>query len=95
MRLSVRGSLRRTGRGPNDLRAKAALAALSSYATLSELVSPFDVHAHQIGPWKRQLVAQAAEVFTSDGVRQGAAPPVDLDANLSWARRGRGHRGQR
>ena len=61
-------------------KAKVALAALTSDATLSELASRFDVHAHQIGQWKQQLVAQAAEVFTSDGVRQGAAPPVDLKA---------------
>ena len=46
----------------------------------SELASRSDVHAHQIGQWKQQLVAQAAEVFTSEGVRQSAAPPVDLKA---------------
>jgi transposase len=61
-------------------KAKVALAALTSDATLAELASRFDVHAHQITQWKQQLVAQAAEVFTQDGGRRDAAPPVDLKA---------------
>lgn len=61
-------------------KAKVALAALASDATMSELASRFDVHAHQIGQWKQQLMVQAAEVFTSEGARRDAAPPVDLKA---------------
>ena len=60
-------------------KAKVALAALTSDATLAELASRFDVHSHQITQWKQQLVAQAAEVFTSEGVRT-ATPPVDIKA---------------
>jgi len=61
-------------------KAKVALAALTSDATLAELASRFDVHAHQITQWKQQLVAQAAGVFTPEGVRNTAAPPVDIKA---------------
>ena len=49
-------------------KAKVALAALTSDATLAALASRFDVHAHQITQWKQQLVTQAACVFTSEGV---------------------------
>ncbi len=61
-------------------KAKVALAALTSDATMAQLASRFDVHAHQIMQWKRQLVAQAAAVFTSDGVRSDATPAIDVKA---------------
>ena len=61
-------------------KAKVALAALTSDATMAELASRFDVHAHQITQWKQQLMKQAAAVFTSDGVRSDAAPAVDVKA---------------
>lgn len=61
-------------------KAKVALAALTSDATLAALASRFDVHAHQITQWKQQLVTQAATVFTAEGVRSDSAPPVDLKA---------------
>ena len=56
------------------------MAALTSDATLAELASRFDVHSHQITQWKLQLVAQAAEVFTSEGERNTGTPAVDLKA---------------
>ena len=59
-------------------KAKVAVAALTSDATLAASASLFDVHAHQITQWKQQLVAQAAALFSSDGVRGDATPPVDL-----------------
>lgn len=58
-------------------KAKVALAALEGNATLSELAQRFDVHANQIAEWRRQLVAQAAEVF-SDGAPREA--PIDVKA---------------
>ena len=61
-------------------KAKVALAALTSDATLAELTARFDVHAHQITQWKQQLVAQAALVFTTEGVRADTTPPIDLKA---------------
>ena len=61
-------------------KAKVALAALTSDATTAALASRFDVHAHQITPWKQQLVAQASAVFSSDGVREDPTPAVDVRA---------------
>ncbi|MGH2375042.1 MAG: IS3 family transposase [bacterium] len=59
--------------------AKVALAALEGTETLTVLAQRFDVHAHQIAQWRRQLVARAAEVFATAEDRR-AATPVDLKA---------------
>jgi transposase len=61
-------------------KAKVALAALTSDATTAALASRFDVHAHQITQWKQQLVAQAAAIFSGDGVRTDASPAIDVKA---------------
>ena len=61
-------------------KAKVALAALTSDATMAQLASRFDVHAHQITPWKQQPMAHAAAVFAGEGVRADAAPTVDVKA---------------
>ena len=61
-------------------KAKVALAALTSDATMAQLASRFDVHAHQITQWKQQLMSHAAAVFTSEGVRADATPAVDVKA---------------
>jgi transposase len=60
-------------------KAKVALAALEGNATLTELAARFDVHANQIAEWRRQLVANAADVFT-DGDRAPSGPPIDVKA---------------
>ena len=44
-------------------KAKVALAAVKGERTLAELAEQFDVHPNQIQDWKKQLVAQAANVF--------------------------------
>jgi len=62
------------------VKAKVALAAVTSDATTADLASRFDVHAHQITQWKQQLVAQAAAVFSAEGVRPDVAPAVDVKA---------------
>ena len=56
-------------------KAKVALAALAGDKTLAELSQQFDVHPNQITQWKKQLSAQAADVF-DDGT--SSEPPVDL-----------------
>ena len=60
------------------LKAKVALAALKGDATLAELAKRFELHAHQIGQWREQLLAGAVELFASGG--QAVAPPVDVTA---------------
>lgn len=59
-------------------KAEVALAAIEGSTTLSELAQRFDVHPNQITEWKRQLVARAVEVFTSEGERR--EPPIDIKA---------------
>ena len=40
-----------------------ALAALKGDLTMAELVQKYDVHANQIGDWKKQLLESAPDVF--------------------------------
>jgi transposase-like protein len=53
------------------------LAALDGTETLAQLAQRFDVHAHQITEWRRQLVQRAADVFTREGERR-PTPPIDV-----------------
>ena len=56
-------------------KAKVALAAIKGEATLAELAQRFDVHAHQIGQWREQLLPGAATVFAEG---RPTAPEVDV-----------------
>ncbi|MCP4448278.1 MAG: transposase [Myxococcales bacterium] len=44
-------------------KAKVALTAIAGELTMAEMTKKFDVHAHQITTWKKQLVALAPDVF--------------------------------
>ena len=59
-------------------KAKVALAALKGDVTLAELATRFELHAHQIGQWREQLLVGAVEVFAAGGTP--ADPPVDVTA---------------
>ena len=49
-------------------KAKIALEAIKGQKTAQELGSIYRVHPTQVTTWKRQLVAEAAEIFTRGGV---------------------------
>lgn len=53
-------------------KSKVALAALKGDKTVAELTEQFDVHANQITEWKKQLLAQAEEVFLTKAERRAA-----------------------
>ena len=61
-------------------KAKVALAAITSDGPIAQVAARFDVHAQQILQWKRQLLTQAAVVFSSDGVCGADTPSVDVKA---------------
>lgn len=58
-------------------KAKVALAAVKGEATLAELAQRFDIHPHQIGQWREQVLAGAALVFAEG---RPLDPSVDVQA---------------
>ncbi len=54
-----------------DFKAKVALASIKGDETLSELAQRFGINANLIVKWKKQLLEQSSEVFTSG---KGLAP---------------------
>lgn len=54
-----------------EFKAKVALQAVKGLKTLSELASEYEVHPNQISDWKRQLMANAPELFSPAQKRHG------------------------
>jgi transposase-like protein len=54
-----------------EFKAKVALAGIKGDETLSELAQRFGINANLIVKWKKQLLEQSSEVFTSG---KGLAP---------------------
>ncbi|MCP4444762.1 MAG: transposase, partial [Myxococcales bacterium] len=55
-------------------KAKVALTAIAGELTTAEMTKKFDVHAHQITTWKKQLVASAPDVFGKPQAKLPDAP---------------------
>jgi putative transposase len=49
-------------------KAKVALEAIRGHRTTQEIGSIYGVHPTQVTTWKKQLIAEAAEIFTRGGV---------------------------
>jgi putative transposase len=48
-----------------DQKAKIALTAIKGQQTVNEIASDFSVHPSQVAQWKKQLLADAPQVFAS------------------------------
>ncbi len=51
---------------PGESKAIVALAAIRGEETVAQLAAHHGLHPRQINSWKRQLIEQAAEVFSKD-----------------------------
>ena len=49
-------------------KARVALEAVKGQRTVQELGSAYGIHPNQITNWKKQLISEAAEIFTRGGV---------------------------
>ena len=64
-------------------KAKVALEAIKGEQTLSQLAERFQVHPNQITQWKKKLLAEAEEIFTSGRKHESAQPSVkELHAKI-------------
>ena len=53
-----------------EQKAKIALTAIKGQQTVNEIASDFGVHPSQVAQWKRQLLADAPQVFASTRAHQ-------------------------
>ncbi len=56
--------MRKRRKIPEDFKAKVALAAIKGDLTLSEICSQFEVQSPQVTAWKKELIENAAEIFS-------------------------------
>ena len=63
-------------------KAKVALAAVQGEATLADLAQRFDVHPHQIGQWRAQLLQGAAAVFAEGRAAEATVDVKTLHAKI-------------
>jgi transposase-like protein len=68
-------------RHSGEFKAKVALEALKGLKTVNELGAQYSVHPTQISQWKRQLGAEAKEIFGNRRAR-GAEEHEALQASL-------------
>lgn len=52
-------------------KAKIALAAIKGQQTINEIASEYGVHPNQVSQWKRKLLEESSQVFSSERGRQG------------------------
>lgn len=58
-------------------KAKVALEAIQGVKTVNQIAQEFDVHPTQVGSWKKELQAQAAELFDA----KRGPKPIDNTAS--------------
>jgi putative transposase len=62
-------------------KAKVALAAVKEEKTISQLASEYEVHPNQIRQWKKRLVEEASDIFSTRREKE-ARNQEELEAEL-------------
>ena len=62
-----------------EFKAKVALEAIKAQQTVNEIATRYEVHPHQVGQWKLQMLREAAGVFEQPG---GGSPQESIEGEL-------------
>ena len=62
-----------------EFKAKIALEAIKAQQTVNEIATRYEVHPHQVGQWKLQMLREAAAVFEQPG---GVGQQESIDGEL-------------
>lgn len=86
-----------------DFKAKVAIAALKGHQTANEIASELEVQVTQVNSWKKQLTANASELFSRDSDKQQADHEQEagklyeqigrLKVEVDWLKKKTGHLG--
>jgi len=60
-----------------DFKAKVAIEAMKGDKTLQEIATRYEVHPNLVTQWKKQLIAQAAQLFEKAGKGNAAAEEAE------------------
>jgi len=86
-----------------EFKAKVAIAAIKGQQTANEIASEYEVHVTQVNTWKKQLLANAGELFGQNGKKQQADHEQQtgklyeeigrLKVEVDWLKKKTGHLG--
>ena len=86
-----------------DFKAKVAIAAIKGQQTANEIASEYEVHLTQVNTWKKQLLANANELFGHGSEKQQAQHEQEagklyeqigrLKVEVDWLKKKTGHLG--
>ena len=62
---------RQRQRRSKEFKFKVALEALKNEKQINEIAAEYSVHPNQVAEWKKQLLEKGAEIFASQGEKNG------------------------
>lgn len=86
-----------------EFKAKVAISAIKGQQTANEIASEYEVHVTQVNTWKKQLLANAGELFGQKAKKEQADHELQtgrlyeeigrLKVEVDWLKKKTGHLG--